>query len=61
MSMKIYDAKALINAAGERSKQYSDLKEQFNELKKGFSGIVELDDELKGNGAAAISRLSHTE
>ncbi|MFD0048209.1 ribonuclease YeeF family protein [Actinomycetes bacterium NPDC127524] len=54
MSMKIYDAKALFHAAGERSKQYRDLREQLNELKKGFSGIVELDDELKGNGAAAI-------
>ncbi|MFF2457653.1 T7SS effector LXG polymorphic toxin [Peribacillus simplex] len=53
MSM-IYESQTLVSAMQTRVGQYKDLKEQLNELKKGFESIVHLDDELQGQGAEAI-------
>ncbi|MFF2496842.1 ribonuclease YeeF family protein [Peribacillus sp. NPDC058075] len=53
MSM-IYESQTLVSAMQTRVGQYNDLKEQLNELKKGFESIVHLDDELQGQGAEAI-------
>lgn len=51
---KIYESQTLVNAMEIRVGQYKELKEQLNDLKKEFNGIVNLDDEFKGQGAAAI-------
>ncbi|MGE7879349.1 ribonuclease YeeF family protein [Peribacillus muralis] len=53
MSM-IYESQTLVSAMQTRVKQYKHLEEQLTELKKGFAGIVHLDDELQGQGAEAI-------
>ncbi|MFE4352047.1 T7SS effector LXG polymorphic toxin [Peribacillus butanolivorans] len=53
MSM-IYESQTLVSAMQTRVGQYKDLKEQLMELKKGFESIVNLDDELQGQGAEAI-------
>ncbi|WP_317778278.1 T7SS effector LXG polymorphic toxin [Peribacillus sp. CSMR9] len=53
MSM-IYESQTLVQAIETRAGQYKDLKEQLTELKKGFESIVNLDDELQGQGAEAI-------
>lgn len=53
MSM-IYESQTLVSAMQTRVGQYKDLKEQLTELKKGFESIVNLDDELQGQGAEAI-------
>ncbi|MDM5360427.1 T7SS effector LXG polymorphic toxin [Peribacillus sp. ACCC06369] len=53
MSM-IYESQTLVQAMQTRVGQYKDLKEQLTELKKGFESIVNLDDELQGQGAVAI-------
>ncbi|WP_141993217.1 T7SS effector LXG polymorphic toxin [Bacillus sp. B4EP4a] len=53
MSM-IYESQTLVSAMQTRVGQYNDLKEQLTELKKGFESIVNLDDELQGQGAEAI-------
>jgi predicted ribonuclease toxin of YeeF-YezG toxin-antitoxin module len=50
----IYESQTLVSAMQTRVGQYKDLKEQLNELKKGFESIVHLDDELQGQGAEAI-------
>ncbi|TVX82928.1 hypothetical protein FQP34_04940 [Peribacillus simplex] len=53
MSM-IYESQTLVSAMQTRVGQYKDLKDQLTELKKGFESIVNLDDELQGQGAEAI-------
>ncbi|MBT2646730.1 EndoU domain-containing protein [Bacillus sp. ISL-34] len=53
MSM-IYESQTLVSAMQTRVGQYKDLKEQLAELKKGLESIVNLDDELQGQGAEAI-------
>ncbi|MGG4263798.1 T7SS effector LXG polymorphic toxin [Peribacillus simplex] len=53
MSM-IYESQTLVSAMQTRVGQYKDLIEQLTELKKGFESIVNLDDELQGQGALAI-------
>ncbi|WP_289326295.1 T7SS effector LXG polymorphic toxin [Peribacillus sp. ACCC06369] len=50
----IYESQTLVQAMQTRVGQYKDLKEQLTELKKGFESIVNLDDELQGQGAVAI-------
>ncbi|WP_214795348.1 T7SS effector LXG polymorphic toxin [Bacillus sp. ISL-4] len=50
----IYESQTLVSAMQTRVGQYKDLKEQLTELKKGFESIVNLDDELQGQGAEAI-------
>ncbi|MDV7765949.1 T7SS effector LXG polymorphic toxin [Peribacillus sp. CSMR9] len=50
----IYESQTLVQAIETRAGQYKDLKEQLTELKKGFESIVNLDDELQGQGAEAI-------
>ncbi|MCK1983220.1 MULTISPECIES: T7SS effector LXG polymorphic toxin [Peribacillus] len=52
--MKIYDAKTLTAATKSRAKQYEELKNEVAALKKEFQGIVGLDNEFQGAGAAAI-------
>ncbi|RRN71289.1 transposase [Peribacillus simplex] len=52
--MKIYEARTLTAAAKSRAKQYEELKKEVAALKKEFSGIVGLDHEFQGAGAAAI-------
>ncbi|MBR8643817.1 hypothetical protein KEH51_00780 [[Brevibacterium] frigoritolerans] len=46
----IYESQTLVSAMQTRVGQYKDLKEQLTELKKGFESIVNLDDELQGQG-----------
>ncbi|MED3910559.1 T7SS effector LXG polymorphic toxin [Peribacillus simplex] len=50
----IYESQTLVSAMQTRVGQYKDLKDQLTELKKGFESIVNLDDELQGQGAEAI-------
>ncbi|CAH0159406.1 Putative ribonuclease YwqJ [Peribacillus simplex] len=52
--MKIYEAKTLTAATKSRAKQYEGLKKEVTALKKEFQGIVGLDNEFQGAGAAAI-------
>ncbi|MFU2016742.1 T7SS effector LXG polymorphic toxin [Peribacillus butanolivorans] len=52
--MKIYEAKTLTAATKSRAKQYEELKKEVTALKKEFQGIVGLDHEFQGAGAAAI-------
>ncbi|MED3908459.1 T7SS effector LXG polymorphic toxin [Peribacillus simplex] len=52
--MKIYEAKTLTGATKSRAKQYEELKKEVAALKKEFQGIVGLDNEFQGAGAAAI-------
>ncbi|WP_144550360.1 T7SS effector LXG polymorphic toxin [Peribacillus simplex] len=52
--MKIYEAKTLTAATKSRAKQYEELKKEVAALKKEFQGIVGLDNEFQGAGAAAI-------
>ncbi|WP_347942361.1 T7SS effector LXG polymorphic toxin [Peribacillus simplex] len=52
--MKIYEAKTLTAATKSRAKQYEELKKEVTALKKEFQGIVGLDNEFQGAGAAAI-------
>ncbi|MED3687910.1 DNA/RNA non-specific endonuclease [Peribacillus butanolivorans] len=52
--MKIYEANTLKAATKSRAEQYEKLKEQVVALKKEFQGIVGLDHEFQGAGAAAI-------
>ncbi|MFD6439429.1 ribonuclease YeeF family protein [Peribacillus sp. NPDC060186] len=52
--MKIYEAKTLMAATKSRAKQYEELKKEVTALKKEFQGIVGLDNEFQGAGAAAI-------
>lgn len=52
--MKIYEAKTLISAMEERSKQYQSLKEQITDLKKQFHAVVNLGGDFQGEGAEAI-------
>ncbi|MDQ0884271.1 T7SS effector LXG polymorphic toxin [Peribacillus sp. V2I11] len=52
--MKIYEAKTLTAATKSRAKQYEELKNEVTALKKEFQGIVGLDNEFQGAGAAAI-------
>ncbi|MFI8493553.1 T7SS effector LXG polymorphic toxin [Peribacillus butanolivorans] len=53
--MKIYEANTLKAATKSRAEQYEKLKEQVVALKKEFQGIVGLDHEFQGAGAAAIN------
>lgn len=50
----MYESQTLVSAMQKRAGQYKDMKEQLTELKKGFAGIVHLDNELQGQGAEAI-------
>ncbi|MFE4813377.1 T7SS effector LXG polymorphic toxin [Peribacillus simplex] len=52
--MKIYEAKTLTAATKSRANQYEELKKEVAALKKEFQGIVGLDNEFQGAGAAAI-------
>ncbi|MDQ0861807.1 ribonuclease YeeF family protein [Bacillus sp. V2I10] len=52
--IKVYEAKTLVSAAEKRAKQYEELKEQLNQLKKQFLDIVNSGDEFQGKGAEAI-------
>ncbi|MDF9761669.1 putative ribonuclease toxin of YeeF-YezG toxin-antitoxin module [Peribacillus simplex] len=52
--MKIYEARTLTVATKSRAKQYEELKKEVAALKKEFQGIVGLDHEFQGAGAAAI-------
>ncbi|AXN41259.1 T7SS effector LXG polymorphic toxin [Peribacillus butanolivorans] len=52
--MKIYEAKTLTAATKSRAKQYEELKKEVAALKKEFQGIVGLDHEFQGAGAAVI-------
>ncbi|CAH0286654.1 Putative ribonuclease YwqJ [Peribacillus sp. Bi96] len=52
--MKIYEAKTLTAATKSRAKQYEELKKEVTALKKEFQGIVGLENEFQGAGAAAI-------
>ncbi|WP_224771186.1 T7SS effector LXG polymorphic toxin [Metabacillus idriensis] len=53
-AIKVYEAKTLVSAMEKRAKQYDELKEQLNQLKKQFLDIVNSDDEFQGKGAEAI-------
>jgi len=51
--LKILDSSSLQDSMGERAKHYKYLREQFTQLKKTFSEIVDLED-FEGQGAEAI-------
>ncbi|MCM3674566.1 T7SS effector LXG polymorphic toxin [Peribacillus simplex] len=55
--MKIYEAETLTAATKSRAKQYEELKKEVTALKKEFQGIVGLDNEFQGAGAAAIKNF----
>ncbi|KAB7707573.1 hypothetical protein F9802_07455 [Bacillus aerolatus] len=50
----VYESQTLIAAMEERAGQYTELKTQMNELKKQFTAIVDMENELQGEGAEAI-------
>jgi predicted ribonuclease toxin of YeeF-YezG toxin-antitoxin module len=52
--IKVYEGKTLVSAMEKRAKQYEELKEQLNQLKKQFLDIVNSGDEFQGKGAEAI-------
>ena len=54
MSLKVYEARSLIESMEDRAKEYSSLREKLVLLRKRFMDIVQLDDALKGKGANAI-------
>ncbi|TXC92634.1 transposase, partial [Metabacillus litoralis] len=54
MSLKVYEARSLIESMDDRAKEYSSLREKLVLLRKSFLDIVQLDDALKGKGANAI-------
>ncbi|MBM7602805.1 putative ribonuclease toxin of YeeF-YezG toxin-antitoxin module [Metabacillus crassostreae] len=54
MSLKVYEARSLIDSMEDRAKEYSSLREKLVLLRKRFLDIVQLDDALKGKGAKAI-------
>jgi predicted ribonuclease toxin of YeeF-YezG toxin-antitoxin module len=54
VAIKVYEVKTLVSAAEKRAKQYEELKEQLNQLKKQFLDIVNSGDEFQGKGAEAI-------
>lgn len=53
----IYEAKTLVSTAKERIKQYETFRDQLEEVKKAFQGVVQLDSELQGKGAEAIKHF----
>ncbi|TXC75237.1 transposase, partial [Metabacillus litoralis] len=54
MSLKVYEARSLIESMEDRAKEYSSLREKLVLLRKRFLDIVQLDDALQGKGANAI-------
>lgn len=52
--IKVYEAKTLVSAMEKRARQYEDLKEQINQLKKQFLDIANSGDEFQGKGADSI-------
>ena len=52
--MKVYEAKTLIDSMEARSKQYNELREKLEQLKRTCNDVVNLDDRFKGKGADAI-------
>lgn len=53
-NLKVYEATTLIEFMEDRAKVYTDLREKVEALKREFTDIVELDNDLKGKGADAI-------
>ncbi|WP_185763454.1 ribonuclease YeeF family protein [Niallia circulans] len=51
--MKILDSSSLQDSMETRAKHYKNLQEQFNQLRKAFNEIVDLDN-FEGKGAEAI-------
>ncbi|MGN7232494.1 T7SS effector LXG polymorphic toxin [Priestia megaterium] len=51
---KVYDAKALFDAAKDREKAYDELLSQLGELKKALQGVADLEGSLEGKGADNI-------
>ncbi len=52
--IKVYEAETLVSAMEKRARQYEDLKEQVNHLKKQFLDIANSGDEFQGKGAESI-------
>jgi predicted ribonuclease toxin of YeeF-YezG toxin-antitoxin module len=52
--VKVFEAKTLIDSVEARANQYQELQENLEQLKRKCLDIVNLDDNLKGKGAAAI-------
>ena len=53
-TVKVYEAKTLIDSMEARSKQYNELREKLEQLKNNCHDVVNLDDQFKGKGADAI-------
>lgn len=51
--MKVLDSSSLQDSMEARATHYKNLREQFNQLRKAFNEIVDLDD-FEGKGAKAI-------
>ncbi|WP_299091286.1 T7SS effector LXG polymorphic toxin [uncultured Metabacillus sp.] len=54
MTVKVYEAKSLVDSMEARAKSYTDLREKLEEVKNQFNDIVNLNDQLQGKGADAI-------
>jgi predicted ribonuclease toxin of YeeF-YezG toxin-antitoxin module len=52
--VKVYEAKTLIDSMEARSKEYNELRDKLEQVKRTCHDIVNLDDQLKGKGADAI-------
>ena len=53
-NLKVYEAKSLRESMEDRSNEYARLREQLQSLKKQFTQIVQLDENLQGKGATVI-------
>ncbi|WP_416433829.1 ribonuclease YeeF family protein [Priestia megaterium] len=60
---KVYDAKALFDAAKDRETAYDELLSQLSELKKALQGVADLEGSLEGKGADNIKSFykQHTD
>ncbi|WP_338787955.1 ribonuclease YeeF family protein [Metabacillus sp. FJAT-53654] len=61
MTVKVYEAKSLIDSMEARSKSYNDLRGKLEQVKSQFNDIVNLDDQLQGKGAESIKGFFHAQ
>ncbi|WP_078433850.1 T7SS effector LXG polymorphic toxin [Metabacillus halosaccharovorans] len=52
--MKVLETKTLIESMEDRAKVYTDFRDKIDTLKKAFTDITQLDDDLQGKGADSI-------
>ncbi len=52
--LKVLETKTLIESMEDRAKVYTDFRDKIDTLKKAFTDITQLDDDLQGKGADSI-------